>query len=336
MKKRMTRKRPKVLIKPKPGDEDIKAMLREHRERCALAVSDINTDPPLYQSARMTRVFNLARDAETYMHYSRRNIQMLLGLVSILRTHGNVQPFRMDELMPNSSARPFNIKLLERMEEKNRVIGQHLKDVVSGINTGREEIKLKGRKKPMPFVMNRKVMNIYKGYNVEIPKTSVERWRLFRPRIYFDVYLKDQRLLGRVIIQLYTESAPVVVLQIVRACMCKNPWFLIKRIFPDLWIDIELPLEKKSPLRQCLEYNANAIDHGKHGYVLSFGKEYLHGFQDHLHFSIAVRPLRVLNGRRIGFGRVVQGQKIIDCLQDYGTKHGKLLRIVEFSDFGFL
>lgn len=336
MKKRVVRKRPKVLIKPKPGDELVDAMLKEHRERCALAVSDINTEPPLYQSARMTRVSNLAMDAETYMHYSRRNIQILLGLVSILRTHGNVQPFRYDELMPNSSARPFNIKLLERMEEKNRVIGEHLRDVVSGIDTGREEINAKLPKKRKRFIMNRKVMNIYKNYNVTIPKENNERWRLFRPRVYFDVYLKDQRLLGRIIIQLYTEAAPLVVLQIVRACMCKNPWFAIHRIFPDLWVDIELPLEKRSPLRQQLEYNANAIDHGKYGYVLSFSKDYLNGFQDYLHFSIAVRPLRVLNGRRVGFGRVIQGQSIVDCLQDHGTKHGKLLRIVEFSDFGFL
>lgn len=336
LKKRMVRKRPKVLIKPKPGDDLIEAMVREHQERCATAASDINTEPPLFQSARNTGVANLFRDAEAYYHYSRRNIQILLGLVSIKRTHGDVQPFRYDELMPNSSARPYNIKLLERMEEKNRVIGEHLRDTVSGIDTGREEIKNREPKKPKRFMMNRKVMNIYKDYNVTIPRENTERWRLFRPRVYFDVFLNDQRLLGRIIIQLYTEAAPLVVLQIVRACMCKNPWFVIKRIFPDLWVDVELPLEKRSPLREMLEYNGNAIDHGKHGYVLSFSKDYLNGFQDYLNFSIAVRPLRVLNGRRVGFGRVIQGQSIIDSLQEHGTKNGKLLRMVEFSDFGFL
>lgn len=177
----------------------------------------------------------------------------------------------------------------------------------------------------------------YEAFNIPLPKTDEELRRLFRPKIYFDIYLKDARPLGRLVVQLYTEAAPLVVLQLVKSCMCnQHSKFMVKRLFPNLWLETDLPLAQESLLRQPLEYDAKVIDHGASSYVLSFSKTHVKGFTNHLSFTISFKPLAVVNGSRVGFGRIVKGGKICDCIQSYGTKNGKLSRGLSFTSCGLL
>ncbi|XP_017836911.1 uncharacterized protein LOC108596041 [Drosophila busckii] len=314
---------------------------KEHRERVKTALCEVDTDPPGFQAARLTGVNALRDNAIAYMARTKANIQMLVELSRTMRTHGAINPFR-DELPHVMSGIPAAIRDLEQLDRDNYDIGKRLLDVVSEVDTG-----IKGddrqlnvdtrRQEPPPFVLPELALAKYKDFNIPIPSTDKERRQLFRPRIYFDAYLKDARPLGRIVVQLYTEAAPLVVLQLVRACLCNmHQKFRIRRLFPNLWLEVDLQLGANSPLQQPLEYDGKIIDHGEHSNVLSFSKSHLQGFQDNLCFSMSFKPLNVVNGQRVGFGRVIRGGKICDCLQSYGTKNGKLSRGVEFIGCGLL
>jgi len=233
-------------------------------------------------------------------------------------------------------------KNLERIEEENHDIAKRLLNVVCEIDTGLKsnpkKCQLEGRhQKLKPFIMNEEPLAKYKGYNIEMPKTDKDRWRLFRPKVYFDIHLKDSRPLGRIVVELYTEAAPVVVLDIVRACMSNmHNDFVIKRVFPDLWMNVELPMSSNSELRKPLEYDAKIINHGAFSNVLSFSKDYLQGFGNNLTFTMSFKPLNVANGSRVGFGCVIKNSKMLEYLQSYGTKNGKLSRSIIFTGCGIV
>ncbi|XP_060655762.1 uncharacterized protein LOC132791006 [Drosophila nasuta] len=341
-------KRPKIEQEQKPRIKKIPKKLygdhmkewREHRQRVLHITGEVDNKPPGFQAARATGVHTLRENAVCYMERTKKNIQMLVELSKTKRTHGVINPFRYERVY-TMSALPIALKNLDRIEEENLDIAKRILQVVAEIDTGIKSNKgfIFNRKSftDLPFQINEGSLDKYKGFNFHMPETNKERWQLFRPRIYFDMYLKDARPLGRVVIQLYTEAAPVVVLEIVRACMSnKFDKFVIKRLFPSLWIDVKLSLDSNSPLLRPLEYDAKIIDHGAYGHVLSFSKEHLQGFRDHLSFALSFKPLRVVNGSRVGFGRVIKGSKIIDCLQSYGTKNGKLFRSIIFTGCGFL
>lgn len=324
----------------KKADEAHLSAWREHRHRVLTVTSEIDNKPPGFPATRMTGVSCLRDNAIAFMERTKQNIQMLVALSSTKRTHGVIDSFRYDRICTMSSL-PLTLKNLDRIEEENLDLAKRIVEVVAEIDSGIKSRKGYGAERSsfsnLPFTMNENSLDKYKGYNFNMPKTNKERWQLFRPRIYFDIYLKDARPLGRIVVQLYTEAAPVVVLEIVRACMCNmHDKFLIKRLFPSLWFDVNLSLDNNSPLQRPLEYDGKVIDHGKYGHVLSFSKDHLQGFRDHLSFALSFKPLRVVNGSRVGFGRVIRGSKIIDCLQSYGTKNGKLFRNIIFSGCGFL
>lgn len=312
---------------------------QDHRQRVKQMVASVDSKPPYFQAARQTGVNGLYQNAVSFMGRTKNNMQMLAELTKIKRTHGVINSFRYDNIYTTSSV-PLRTKNLERIEKENHDIAKRLLNVISEIDTGLKSYPNKcqpesRRQKLKPLIMNVKHLAKYKGYNIEMPKTNKDRWRLFRPNIYFDIYLKDSRPLGRIVMELFTEAAPVVVLELVRACMSNmHNDFVIRRVFPNLWLNVELPLASNSELRKPLEYDANIINQGAFSNVLSFSKDYLQGFRNNLTFSMSFKPLNVANGSRVGFGRVIKNSKMFECLQSYGTKNGKLSRNIIFTGCG--
>ncbi|XP_032596945.1 uncharacterized protein LOC116805898 [Drosophila grimshawi] len=335
---KMKRKQRRETLKNLPPLEANRLLMwREHRQRMLNVVSELDRSPPTFQAVRLTGVNVLRENADTFMQRTRDNIQMLVGLTQTMRTHGVINPFRYEAPFVMSAV-PGIIGNLERMERDNRDLGRRIRDVVSEVDSGlRPDAKGDDQVQTQPFTMPNQALAKYKAFHLNLPTTDKERWQLFRPRIYFDIYLKDTRPLGRFVVQLYTEAAPLVVLHLVRCCMCNmHNKFLIKRLFPGLWLDVELPIEHESPLHRRLEYDGKIIDHGAYDYVLSFSKDHLQGFRDNMFFSVSFKPLSVVNGSRVGFGHVVKGGKILECLQSYGTKNGTLSRGILFTSCGVL
>ncbi|XP_053962401.1 uncharacterized protein LOC128865977 [Anastrepha ludens] len=161
--------------------------------------------------------------------------------------------------------------------------------------------------------------------------------RLLRPRVFFDLEVKGLRPLGRIVIQLFTEACPEVVLEFVRMCTAENSERMsFTRLFPPLWLEGELALtDNKTLTAPNIEHDTNVLDHGCGAGVLSFPSRYVRGSKRRfLSFSISFKPLQVLNGKRIAFGRVRRGFWILDTVQDYGTNSGKPQRDIIVTSCG--
>lgn len=307
-----------------------KAIINTHRV--------IDYSPPFYNILNGTGMLSLRSDVQKFGSRMQSNLELLHALMVIKRTHGDVMPFTINKVYTSTSL-PVALRRLDAIELKNLEYGKRFLDVVTDIDTGRKQMCLpKVDYKMKRLKINPKILARYKDYNIQIPKRNLDRWLLFRPRVFFEVYLKDARPLGNIVAQLYTEAAPAVVLDIVRYCKArKHRRFEIRRLFPNLWIDVKMPVSSDSFLRDStMEYDAKVVDHGKSNCVLSFSKDYLKGCGDSLTFSISYRPLSVANGSRVGFGRIISGARIFDCLQSYGTKNGKLSRGIMFTRCGCL
>ncbi|XP_049312936.1 uncharacterized protein LOC105227420 [Bactrocera dorsalis] len=148
--------------------------------------------------------------------------------------------------------------------------------------------------------------------------------------------LKGLRPVGRVLIQLYTEASPQVVLEFIRLARNNNADSLfITRVFPSLWLEGELRLPPDSHTHRKHEFDTRSLNHTNHGGIVSYSRENISGIEsDRLSFAISFRPLPAANSKRIAFGRIVGGLKYLYELQDYGTKNGKPTRKVFISKCG--
>ncbi|KAM7355835.1 uncharacterized protein ACRADG_001778 [Cochliomyia hominivorax] len=162
--------------------------------------------------------------------------------------------------------------------------------------------------------------------------------KLLRPKIFLDLFVKKVSPMGRIVIQLYTEACPEFVLQFVRMCARRQKSRLkFIRIFPQLWIEGEISVAQHVLNAPGFLFDMNCLDHGQSRGILSFAKSYLQGFPRGLsNFTISFKEMRLLNGLRVPFGVVSQGLKILDCLQEFGTKNGKMKKDVVVVNCGVI
>ncbi|XP_028894427.2 uncharacterized protein LOC105214688 [Zeugodacus cucurbitae] len=178
--------------------------------------------------------------------------------------------------------------------------------------------------------------------NMVKSKSSATNERLNKQRCIPMTYpsialkLKALRPVGRVLIQLYTEASPQVVLEFIRLARNNSADSLfITRVFPSLWLEGELKLPPESHTHRKHEFDTRSLNHTNHGGIISYSRENISGIEsDRLSFAISFRPLPAANSKRIAFGRIVGGLKYLYELQDYGTKNGKPTRKICISKCG--
>ncbi|XP_061397836.1 uncharacterized protein LOC133333536 [Musca vetustissima] len=142
--------------------------------------------------------------------------------------------------------------------------------------------------------------------------------KLLRPQIFLELQLSSGQALGRLVIQLFTEACPEIVLQFVRICLSQQAErFKFSRILLHLWLEGELHLMDKHALTMPnIEHDPMAINHGSAAGILSFPSRYLRGSKFRfISFSVSFKPIDVLNGKRIAFGKVRRGQHVLQQLQ---------------------
>ncbi|XP_017150519.1 uncharacterized protein LOC108160806 [Drosophila miranda] len=145
--------------------------------------------------------------------------------------------------------------------------------------------------------------------------------KLLRPQIYFDVEVRDTRIQGRLIIQLFTEACPQVVLEFMRACTQGNSAAItFSRTLTPMWLEGRLDMGPSTVLKQDLrniEHDFDVLNHGVDAGILSFPSRYV---RSHLcsaiNFTISFQPLSILNGKRIAFGKVRKGLHLLERIQD--------------------
>ncbi|XP_037941545.1 peptidyl-prolyl cis-trans isomerase A1-like [Teleopsis dalmanni] len=162
--------------------------------------------------------------------------------------------------------------------------------------------------------------HIYSRYDYLADSCDKHQMRqLLRPRIFLDLEVKGIRSLGRLVIQLFTEACPEVVLDFVRVCTKHDVnKFKPFRFFAPLWCESELQLDNNSLTSPNAEHDMNVLDQGMGAGVLSFPIRYIRGCAHRsLNFSISFKPIKSLNGKRIAFGKVRRGNYVLQTLQDY-------------------
>lgn len=209
---------------------------------------------------------------------------------------------------------------LSRVESENLKIGSRILKTKSLTDTRLDSIDF--FKDNTEFKIPPRVLLKYRS--LIYPQDAAMLEKLLRPKIYLDITIKDLRPVGRVFVQLFTEACPDVVLELVHYCtFCKLDKLDIIRIFPMLWTEVELQCRSDSPLKNPNFGHEMNVQSHLHPGVLSFSSAFLEGFHHGLiNFTISFRPLYVPDGTRLSFGLVTKGQRVLNVLQDYGTKNG--------------
>ncbi|XP_011208006.1 uncharacterized protein LOC105229422 [Bactrocera dorsalis] len=284
------------------------------------------------------RASKLRDDLNAFDRIRRMNNELLRSVNMISRVGGQLDTFRENRMGHTPRSRIPLIVLRNRyIERDNAKFGQMLKTVGTTLDTHVAPHLLRHvRKNSIEFVVPAQILAKYS--QLQMPPYSQLR-RLLRPVIYFDFYVKGLRPAGRITIQLYTEACPQVVLAFVRACRNRDKnRILVNRLFPGLWLDccLLIPQEQKIKPKR-IEYDMRALDHNRPG-TLAFSldnQDALH--KDALKFSISLKPLQVLNGKRVAFGVVSSGTKVLDSMQVFGMKKsGKLTKSIIISDMALL
>uniref|UniRef100_A0A1A9WH85 PPIase cyclophilin-type domain-containing protein n=1 Tax=Glossina brevipalpis TaxID=37001 RepID=A0A1A9WH85_9MUSC len=307
-----------------------------HRERVGKAKAIVDSEPPIIHAGNFVRFTKLKEDVETYFGQYKRNIRLLVSLNGILRTKGIVDTFR---TVPPVVHTDFKAKIrkLNQLELDNIAFGARVMCMKGDLNTRNlTHFKQKCKSGLPEFILPHELLHKYE--NLKIPNDGSNLRRLFRPKIFLDIEVKGYRPLGIVVIQLYTEAAPQVVHELVRLCIKKDvDRFQFVRLFSGLWVDIDLSLDDKTLINKNIEYDMRAVDHGIHPGVFHFSVEKETAHRNGVFsFSISFKRLRVLNGRRVGFGHVVRGSKTLNCIQDYSTKNGKPTKEVVITNCGVI
>ncbi|KAH8317525.1 hypothetical protein KR074_011615, partial [Drosophila pseudoananassae] len=325
--------------------------IKRYRQRLERSVSLVDNRSPLLPAKQMAGFDALPRDARTFLHRTNENVRMLLNLSRIKRS------FRTIGMDPGPSATSRSAlsqmqRRVEEVERENLQLGRRLLNIQQQRMDGDRPVPASGSRlfsnqhgsmdrsgKPLLSLSQlNSIFDKYIGWDLDIPSDSYELNRLLRPRISLHFGMMDGRPLGQVVVQLYTEAAPLVVLQFVRTCLSHRPHeFSVRRIFPNLWLEGYLLMATKNDpprpddpplLSDPMEFDSRVVSHDRHGFVLSCAKEYcVHGFPGAaVNFSISFKPLTGARGLRVGFGRVVRGDKVIECMQRHGTKNGKIIK----------
>ncbi|KMZ08367.1 uncharacterized protein LOC27206385 [Drosophila simulans] len=321
-------------------------------QRLSRATSLVHKQPPLMNVKTQSGFDVLHEDARIFLERTNANVRLLLNLSKIKRTKGTIDFAEGPPVVPQS-ALPQMLRRLDRVQRHNLWLGLRLMRIHERKREG-DQRKREGEKRTSEqsqssnlrcssVMTNRsalgenEVFNKYIGWDLEMPDEYLELIRLLRPRIVLHFGLMDGRPLGQVVVQLFTEAAPLVVLQFVRTCLGQRSHeFAVRRIFPRLWVEGYLLSSCKNSLgeasslsyRDPMEFDTRVVSHARYGCVLSCAKEYcVHGFPGGaINFSISFKPLPVARGQRVGFGRVIRGDKVIEAMEAHGTKNGKISR----------
>ncbi|XP_011295886.2 uncharacterized protein LOC105262464 [Musca domestica] len=316
----------------------VRKLQMSHRKSIENAQSMIDMKPTKILATTFLNMNKLKDDFKASSRILKDNIQLLRRINYIQRNHGKTGSYNKYKGQKSTYLENVN-RQQEIIKRENLELGRRLLSVTSTMDT-REKVREsngnKNSKEKEKHPLDNSIIQAYMDVTSITDQHLMAQ--LLRPKIYLDLYIKNLHPLGRLVIQLYTEACPDLVLEFVRLCS-HNSFELIKliRIFPLLWIETELMVENEKLSKSNFEYQPNCLDLSqKHG-VLSFSQHYLQGFPlGLLNFTISFKPLPACQRERIPFGIISNGLRILSLLPDYGTKNGKIKKQITVSKCGVL
>ncbi|XP_064538017.1 uncharacterized protein LOC135428134 [Drosophila montana] len=163
--------------------------------------------------------------------------------------------------------------------------------------------------------------------------------KLLRPQIYMDLEVIGTRIMGRLTIQLFTEACPQVVLEFMRVCTHQNTRSIsFTRTFAPIWLEGFIALDPERSIDMSnIEHDFEVLNHGVDAGILSFPSRYVRGnARTALNFTLSFKPLSILNGKRVAFGKVRKGLQLLERIQDATAHLAKKHELVVLKDCGVL
>ncbi|XP_062132705.1 uncharacterized protein LOC133843262 [Drosophila sulfurigaster albostrigata] len=195
-------------------------------------------------------------------------------------------------------------------------------------------------------------VKMIKAFSYEVPMHVLHRYedlmnicdvsvlcKLLRPQIYIDVEVLGTQIRGRLAIQLFTEACPQVVLEFMRICSNQsNHCISFTRNFAPIWLEGCIALDPDRNLdMNNIEHDFEVLNHGVDAGILSFPCRYVRGnARTALTFTISYKPLSILNGKRVAFGKVRKGLQLLEKIQDATAHLAKNNQLVAIKSCGVL
>ncbi|XP_073839847.1 uncharacterized protein [Musca autumnalis] len=311
-----------------------------HKKSIENAKSLIDVTPTKMLATTYLNMNKLKDDFRAGKRILKDNIQLLRRINYIQRNQGKTECYNKYKGQKTTYLENLN-KQRESIQKENFELGSRLLRITSTMDTRRElqeELKDPQTSKVDEENVTLKDTMLEAYMSVTSIKEKHLMEQLLRPKIFVDLYIKNLRPLGRLIIQLYTEACPDLVLEFVRLCT-HNSCELIRiiRIFPLLWLEAELTVHNEMLSTGGYEHQSHCLDQSAKMGILSFAKCYLQGFPlGLLNFTISFKKLPICQDERIPFGVVTNGLRILSSLSVYGTKNGKTIKDILVVNCGVL
>ncbi|XP_064539275.1 uncharacterized protein LOC135429041 [Drosophila montana] len=278
---------------------------------------------------------HMNKGLETKQNILRNNMILLRRMNEIQRVQGRVDCF-------NSSfqlTRPSRHRIEQQaavLSRENHRLGCRLLRVKSKVDSHNPW------RTALSVTVSDPTEELVRKYSVymptPLPRKPVHSPReMLRPVIYFDLALHRGQHLGRICIQLYTEVSPEVVLEFVRLAIDNNVGaHKFQRVFPDLWMEGELLPHSRDALENHHDH-PSPLDARQLKGVLSYSWSHRQSFPHGLLlYTISFKTLAVMPLKRVIFGRVLRGFRLLEICREFGTKGGKLKQCIEVVKCGLL
>ncbi|XP_016983615.2 uncharacterized protein LOC108047777 [Drosophila rhopaloa] len=282
--------------------------------------------PRILNRSQLVTEFNQKQDI------FRKNLELLGRINRTNRLKGCVDSFNRNfpALQPN---RTKIHALAQRLSQENRQFGCRLSAVKSKVDSHNPWV---APVKPLEQKASDQTVSAFLPYmpSPRLGKRSAHV--LLRPIIYFDLAVREN-FLGRLLLQLYTELSPEVVLEFVRMATHNDVrCHRFVRIFSNLWMEGELMPGSNDPLRNHHSVKYSFLDPSKLTGVISYPWDYRRHFpQGLLSYTISFKPSAV-PWQRVIFGRVCGGLRVLQNCHEFGTKNGKTKKTVIVTRCGLL
>ncbi|KAL3277263.1 hypothetical protein HHI36_012614 [Cryptolaemus montrouzieri] len=315
---------PRMCISPKNKmvrENDLK-IYNEHLERCFYAKAYVDSSPPSFN-----------------IHQRLRPMKMIENSFQ-----GEVDTVNAGINFHASSLRAFQFKLLEIEKENKKIYDR----IISQTSTYAYD--------PMEWRRRKKILQDTARYPIVLfKKRNIDREVSKQPSIslglskqplhvecFMDFKVEKGEYLGRIIMELYQDFAPITVQNFVEICKGSNK--LSYKNCPVHYIVKNQYLETGditkgtgsggfSIFGKSFDEENHKLKHSKPG-TLSMVR--LKNQKNNSKFCITFRPIEKLDKQNVVFGKVIMGIDVLMKINGYGREIGKPLVKVIISDCGEL
>eukprot|EP00099_Drosophila_melanogaster_P027246 NP_729026.1 uncharacterized protein Dmel_CG32236 [Drosophila melanogaster] len=284
--------------------------------------------------ARLLNRSQLAGEFNQKQEIFRKNMELLGRINKTNRLKGGVDSFNRHFPALQSNRNKIR-ELADRLSQENRQLGCRLSQVKSKVDSHNPWVP---PVKPLEQKASDETVSTFLPYmpSPRLGKRSAQI--LLRPIIYFDMAVRENnQFMGRLLLQLYTELSPEVVLEFVRMATHNDVGcHRFVRIFSNLWMEAELVPAVHDSLHNHHSVKYSFLDPSKITGVLSYPWDYRRHFpQGLLSYTISFKQ-SVIPWQRVIFGRVCGGLRVLQNCHEFGTKNGKTKKTVIVTRCGLL